>query len=430
MKRGVLGLVLISAVLVLTQRFHLAGAFLGNLASRSLILEWQTSNTSLTPFTCKQYVSRSAAESLLREALRWDSLNERIFLGIGRVAWLKGDCEGAESAWRQASLLAPHDEIIAFLIAKAQFARGDIEPALAFFDHIQYSEFFYQLGLQSEAAGQPQDAARWYEISFSITPARKYAQLLSAIYLNVKNDPEKALALWAELQQKTAPNEPDHWFAAGQAAEVRQDYGAALSAYQSGLQFARDQYETFLFCSQAAQNAERLKDISTARSLYEKALEAQPQLISSYLALSQLDLGQMRYEAALGWVERARKVDAASELPDYYAGLVDWQRGAKERAASAFERAHNRNPKNPLPSYYLALYAHDQHNLQQAIVYLQEAVSNQGGTMAGWLSLLTDWYIEAGNCKEALTTYMRVLEWEPENRLVQERLFELKEACP
>ena len=417
-------------VLIVAQGANITSVLFGNLASRLLIKEWQTAGASLTPFQCRQYLPHPTAGPLLREALRWNHLNGRALLGIGRVIWLSGDCAAAQVTWEKALSLAPHDAIAALLIADAQFTRGEVDPALTFFRDMKYSGLFYGLGQQAETTRHRQEAVRWYEIGFSIAPTRKYAQPLSAIYLNVTNEPEKATALWAELQRATALSDPDHWFAAGQAAEIQHDFSTALHAYENGLQLARDPCETFVFSSQAALNADHLGDLGEARSLYEKALEAQPRLISSYLALSQLELSQEQSETALAWLERAREIDPESELPDYYEGVIHWQRGAKEQALSAFQRAYSRNPKNPLPSYYLALYAYDQHNLQQAIAHLQDALSNYGGMMIGWLNLLTDWYMEAGKCQEALATYMRVLEWEPENHLIQEKLAGLTKACP
>ena len=270
---------------------------------------------------------------------------------------------------------------------------------------------------------------RWYEMSVELKHTRDSVQALAAKYLNVSNQPEEAQRLWLDFADRTPPDDPDYWWALGQAAEIQQDWSTALST-MIAYELQTHPYLLYLLYEQAGMISMQVPDYARSEAYLRQALSLRPEDLLTYLRLGELEQHQQHYEAARSWYRRAAGSDPASELPQYYLGLSYYGAGDKLRARQAFLEADQLNSRNASVKFYLGLSSYEAGELSSAISLLEQAITLYSGTPIGWLRMLVEWYLQAGRCPNALATAQRILEVQPDDVDIQALLQKTRETCP
>ena len=404
-------------------------AWMTNHGNTHLIREWRRRDERAALPRCAIWQRQSVSRPFFEQALRYDPVSERAMVGLGRATWLEGACRQAEELWQQALAHNSTDIAAQWEIANAQYASGDIKRAMARYKEFGSGSYFLLQGSRAEAIGDFSTAMRWYEMSVELKHTRDSVQALAAKYLNVSNQPEEAQRLWLDFADRTPSDDPDYWWALGQAAEIQQEWNQALEYYDRSMKLQAHPYLRYLLYEQAGMISMQVPDYARSEAYLRQALSLRPEDLLTYLRLGELEQHQQHYEAARSWYRRAAAIDPASELPQYYLGLSHYGAGDKVKARQAFLEADQLNPRNASVKFYLGLSAYEAGELSSAIDLLEQAITLYSGTPIGWMRMLVDWYLQAGRCPNALATAQRILEVQPDDAAIKGLLQRTQEVC-
>jgi len=399
-------------------------AWYNNLGSLALAREWQASHGEAELPACAEWVVRSLAVSPLDRALALDPHNERALLNAGRVAWLTGDCETAVSIW---SSLSSSDTIARLEAANALYALGREKEALALYRQIEGGAAYLQIRGEVAEDSQATDAAlTWYELAIKVLPGVATAQSLSTLYVE-SGQPDAAMAAWDRVVQATAEDDPDHWWALGQSAELAEDWRLAASAYGRGA----DQSDApCSFYQRQAASLEQLEEWDKAESVCWRALAVCSDLMWPYLRLGHLCRRQADYARALHWYRQAEILWPENIYPTYYIGISYYEQEDYDRAKTYFQRALVSVPRHLGSTYYLAWSLYQLGEKQSAVEMLSRAIDLHPRQPWDWAVWLGDWYLELGDPQKALSAYQQALEWNPRDENIQARIETVLKSVP
>ena len=371
-------------LLVRAPRLLAAGA--NNLAVRTLAREWPPIRPEAGPPRCERRLDVSAAAPTLALARRLDRNQQRVLLNRGRAAWLQGDCSGAREAWARAMAAAPGDRIAAFWLSLATFSKTGSSPPDLSADQ-EMAQYADTLGQQAGALDR-EAALSWYRFSLALSPGRQAAERLAARY-RAMGKAQEALDVWRWLAAVRPPEDADHWWALGQAAELERDWRQAAQVYGQGGKTAAEPYG--LWIRQAAMFV-RLGQVHEQEQAYHHAIEACPDCVAPYLSLGHLWRDQGQLQGALDWYREAARVAPGDPNPPYYQAQTLYERGEQAPATAA----------------------------------LAQAVDLHRGKPWQWAAQLGDWRQEQGDRQGALAAYHQALEWKPGDEAMEERISELQ----
>jgi len=393
-----------------------------NLAAQAVIPEWKKVSRELGLLRCKERLESSAAAQYTAAALRWHRDYERALVNQGKVAWLEGDCPGAQANWEQALWIVPEDATTAFWLFWASGADPDRLPESL--PAAALAEYAYKAGLRAEKAKVEDAAVAWYGLSLDLSPSREVADRLTRLYRQEERL-EEAVAAWQRVATNLSWEDPDHWWALGQMAELKQDWAAAADDYRQAAQLESDPHDSLIRQGLMFQNQ---REMAAAERAYQQALEARPDLIDSYMRLGHLARMQKNYGTALMWYRQVDAVQPTVAEPQHFQGLVFFEQRDFATARQYFEVASHRNPNSAGSFYYLALCMYEMGDKAQAIntmaqaieVYL--AVDYYAGQPWDWAVTLGDWFAEGGDILRAKAVYQQALDWRPGNEDIQRRM--------
>ena len=258
-------------LLLLSRAPRLLAAGANNLAVRALVAEWDVVRQEAGVPQCRKWLAKSAARRALTLALRGDPAHERALLNRGRAAWLAGECAEAEVSWERALVAAPGDRMAAFWLFWAVGADADRLPAgLAAGELARYASLAAQrIGTVDRGA-----AASWYELSLALASDRGAAGELAGLYRQIGRR-EEAVAEWQRMAAVWSPEDPEHWWAVGQAAELEEGWERAAWAYGQGAEIAPEPYG---FWMRQAGAFEHLQSPREEEGAYHRAIMACPKL--------------------------------------------------------------------------------------------------------------------------------------------------------
>ena len=414
-------IILFCLALLFAKTPELIAIGLNNIASNSLLTEWQSDNQSLGIPTCQKNLQTSSVKRLTRQALQYYPNYQRAWVSMGRVAWLVGDCDSAVNAFENALMITPNDVYSRLDLTSIYLVMGQEDKALTHYDEamLHYGDdYFYSQGQLAEARGEIDIALMWYEYSLVAEPSWQPAQAIVKIY-QYSGRTEDILTVWFELANATSEETPDHWWALGQVAEFHQHWQKAFTYYENGLELGGDAYD---FHWRMGSMAKQAGDLVNAEVHFLQAMEVSPYRLSPYLTLGRLAEDRGDYSTALDWYQRAGNLDPTSELPEYHRGAFFWRRGQRTAACEWFETAGQKNPGNAQVNYYLGRCAYEAGSLDRAITYMEAAVRLKKGQPWIWWLTLGDWYAKAGRLDDARKAYEQVLSWHLDDERALEML--------
>lgn len=381
--------------------FSLRLALWINLTSLSLFASWQDVATAIDLPTCKGTMSSSMSEKSLN--LLDDPVHDkRALVVMGRIAWLNGKCDQARDLWSQATALSPADVLALLLLGNAHYAGGNIEQAIRLYSMAGASKYLYERGVLADSQGVVAASTKWYELSAAVAPSLPAVETLHYRYI-VGGQPDKAVAIWQQLAGATNDSDPVHWRAIAEAAKLTEDWEVALQAYEQQSRLTDDAFSFYL---QAGYLLQQQQDYERAVDFFRRAAEVDPEDIEPYLAIGNLERKLGHYDLAVDWFERAGQIDPASELPEYSRGLVLRDQLRIAEAQQLFKSALAKNPRNSSVLYSLATGEVELGNVDQAIRYMEQAMTIVHGMAPwNWHLLLGNWYLEIGDCTNANRVY-------------------------
>ena len=414
--RKVVVLAAFAASVVLVRDARLSSAWYNNLGSLALSEEWSAVTEAPSVPRCQQWTPGPASAASVARALRLDPLNARARLNAGRVAWLTGDCEMALDAWSNSS---PADVIARLEWANGLYALGRKEEAVALYRQMNGAAgYFGWRGEQAEATPDSSVAREWYELSMAISPTLLTAHHLAQLHLE-SQDADAAWRVWRQVVEATGELEPDHWWALGQSAELREEWGAAAFAYERGAEEGGDPCSSL---ERQTASLERLEEWVEAEDLSRQALTLCPNEEWPYLRLGNLRRQQGDDAGALLWYKQAEARWPDDIYSKHSIGLSLYEQGDYEQAKAYFRRALAIEPCNVESIYYLGWCFYRSEDMEQAVVILSNAIELHGAKPWSWAVTLGDWQRERGAWEEAVTAYQQALAWRPGETTIQRRL--------
>lgn len=415
-----LPLLAVALLAVRAPRLLAAGA--NNLAARSLLAEWDLAREPVELPQCERRLETSSSASLLARALAWDPANARALLNRGRAAWLAGDCDAARASWQQALQAAPGDRMATLWLFWASGADANSLPGgLARRDLARYA---YHAGRQALSAESDEAGLAWLQLSMALAPERDAAGSLADYYRRA-GQPEQSAGAWHSLAAALPEDQPDHWWALGQAAEIASDWGQAAWAYRQGVDTAGD---PFVFWMAYAAALRRLERRAEAEAGYRQAIVVRPRNTLPYLCLGELRSAQDDPQGAVSWYQQARALDPAVN-PFYLVGSHYARQDRPEQARPWLEEAVQLEPHNPDANHLLAQTLYKLGDTAGAAAALEQAVAGRPGEQSWqWLVQLGDWRLELGDRPGALAAYRQALDLRPAEGGILRRIEQAEQA--
>jgi len=407
--------VVILLTLLLAGVPSLLAAGANNLASVVLMSEWQVVSQEVDFPRCRERLETSAAERYLSLALGWDPTHQRALLNRGRVAWLEGDCAEAEVNWERALLIAPQDQVAALWLFLTSGADAHTLPGCLAPDDLAL--YFYQAGRRAEANDAEDAALAWGELSLELSPDQHAADWLARLHQR-EGRKEEAIAVWQRVAAALPPEEPNHWWALGQAAELGQEWEQAVWAYGQGTVVAQEPYDFWMRQGGALEHLARQEE---AEGAYRQALVARPDLADAYVSLGNLRAFQDDYEGAVEWFMKAREVDPGVN-PFLSLGVIYYVHGNDTQAKVWLEAALRIAPEDVDSNLYLALTLDRMGEKAQAVTFLERSLAQAPRHRWRLVVELGDWKLALGDREGALAAYQRALEMMPEEGMIKQRI--------
>lgn len=415
------GWLLALLLLLISKAPRLLAAAANNAAARTLVLEWQVVVGETGVPACRRWMETSRATSALALALRLDETFLPAHVNEGRAAWLAGDCARAQAAWVEVLQEDPANEIAALWAFLA--SGGDVEVVPLAAQRQGLAIYAFQMGQRAQAEGVETQARHWYELSLDLHAGRQATAALAALYRRA-GDEQGAIRLWEELAVALPANDPDHWWALGQAAALAQEWEQAALAYRQGAALATAPWGFWVQEGIAWTSLQRWEE---AQAAYERVLQSRPDLATGYLQMGHLRRAQGDAEGALAWYQRAVTVSQGSADALYWEGVGHYLLQQYEQAEERFNQVLAANEEHVWAHYYLAQTLYQQGRTVEATEHLGQAVRLHPGRLWRWAVQLGDWRLEVGDREGALAAYRQALEWQPGEASVEERIERLGE---
>lgn len=411
-------LLILLGLLLLLKAPLLIAAGANNVASRILVLEWGSTSQQLGFPVCGEKLASSSSGQHTDIALHWHADYDRALVNRGREAWLEGDCSRAQISWEQAHQITPQDPIVAFWLFWLSSADEHALPSgLPTREIAQYARI---AGLRAENEGMGDVAIEWYSLSLRLNPSREVSSQLAGVYLQEQRLGEAA-AVWQQLAEATSQQDPEHWWALGQAAELAQDWELALQAYGEGVAVAEEPL-LFWFWIQQGRVLEHLQQWEQAKEAYAQAMGIRPADVKPYLSTAHLYYHIGNYQEALAWYQYAEIVAPEDFSSLYYQGIMNYLLGDYQATQAKLEQALQQAPDHVGANYYLAQVLHHSGEGRAAAILLARAVELSAEQPWQWAVQLGDWWLELGEREEALQAYRQALAWRPGEESIQMRM--------
>lgn len=395
------------ALTIANGRF-LVGAFYNNLGSIGL--------SRHLPATRPQALEASQAD--FERAISWSSSNASAYRSLGRVFYERGSFLAAVHVLEKALYLSPSDRWARFWLGNAYAAAGMEQPAIAAWRKAEARDYFYVGGARYLALGDAVKAESWLRRAVAIDPSSTGAHMLLAYILWGKGNREDALSFLNKVLDLEREGSAEWYFALGEKRRVSMDWDGAFDAYQKAVQLDPSSSKYWYRAGLALYRSGGT--IDEVMHFLGKAIETDPQNISTYLVVGDIYLAQANYSEAERWYLKVEEVSAESEYAPLFLGKSALARGALEDAHKHLTQALTRNRHNADVHYYLGLYYKAKGNLREAAAELETAVQLSPAT--GYYLGLAETYQQIGDYLKALRIYQRMLEIDPDNATAREQI--------
>lgn len=319
------------------------------------------------------------------EAVMWRKYTQGDPLSFGVMRWLAGDCVQALQVWKAIDESNGNDSTqkkeAEKALALGYAELGDWEQALEYLRKTDGADFARGVGNRAVRASDLEQAANWYRISFAIDANYDNAQRLVNT-LTPQGRQQEIVNTWQTLAARSPAGSRDSWLALAKAAEARDD------------------------CAEAP-------------SLYQKAVDLEPDFTPAIMSLA----GMLRhcgdFDGAFRSYRQVAELSPGNEYVLAHVGIVAYENDDFANANKFLQQSVAVQP-NALALDYLSRLAFDEGRIESAIRYMRNAVKI---TERGDFYLrLGDLLAVTGSTQEAKQAYRRSLELQPDNNPALERL--------
>ena len=394
-------LIVMAACLVVARGRALAATFMLNLGYTQVVRALPELE-GYSPPACGQGSAERVVFPGLLAALglshQWSPQDGRVWLALGRAAWLGGDCQAAFADWGEAAARSGDAAQWARIeIARGWYFLGERDRAVKLFKEAGAARYLFGWASYAAKSGQPALADDLYQLAFEVEPLYEIAQLWAFGYV-AANQPDEAAGVWRRVADLSTPDLAVHWIAVGETAEHDEDWGAARDAFERAISISGGSYPAYLRLGRALVH---LQDWPNATEAYRQALAIQPTASSeAYIALGNIEVEQGHYPAAMDWYDRAIQVlPRGDPWPNIAAGDAAVRFGDLPEAERRYQAALVESPGHFGALVALGQLYHREGRLAEAIDALEQA--NAPSPNCNVLSLLADSYRQIGDMERS-----------------------------
>lgn len=386
-------------------------------ALRALLPAWEPVRESLIPPSCADSPQRFPQAIFFQEAIASSRPDAQWMTHTGRALWLNGECEAAQHLWLQAAEAGYKEAWFELLTVGANVAwPKDVAPAL--------ETYAAWKGDAAKKAGLTEAALVWYRRAFDILPTRTSAQRVVGLS---SNDPAAQAEVWVALVQRTAENDPSHWWGIAKSAELNKAWGVAAAAYEEGARLSDKPYDFWMGAAAAWVN---LKAWPQAEAATRAAITARPDLTSPWLYLGHIFRWQKRWDEARAAYLEVQRIKPQEAYVPLYLGVLGYEMGDDLTARRYLLQALELKPQDPGAAYYLAQVSSREGKPDEAEQWMTQAVTwNAERKPYGWALQLGDWRLALGRCTLAREAYDLAREWGLKQETYDARLKTWAEQC-
>lgn len=386
-------------------------------ALRTLLLAWEPVRESLTPPVCPASSHNGPDAAFFLESLASSRSDVQWKTHTGRALWLNGECEAATQLWLQAAEGGYKEAWFELLTVGANATwPQDVAPAL--------ETYAVWKGDEAKKAGLLDATLVWYRRAFEVLPTRTSAQRVVGL---LQDDPTAQAEVWGSLVQRTAENDPSHWWGIAKSAEFNKAWGVAAAAYEEGARLSDKPYDFWMGAGAAWT---RIKAWSRAETAYRLAAEIRPDLTTPWLNLGHLLRQQKRWDEARAAYLEAQRIKPQEAYAPLYLGVLGYEMGDYLMARSYLMQVLELKSQDPSAAYYLAQVSYREEKLDEAEQWMTQAVAwNADRKPYGWALQLGDWRLQLGRCASARDAYDLALEWGLKQGTYDARLKTWAEQC-
>lgn len=261
---------------------------------------------------------------------------------------------------------------------RGRMPRSGLDPEL-------WAMYAYGFGWLAEEAQAIDCAVFSYELSLQLAPNHLTADRLTRLLLQEGRQVEAVVA-WDQTAAALPSDDPEHWWALGQAAELRQDWRQSAWAYGQGGRLSETTNPRIWM--RQGEVFRRFAQWEEAELAYHRALSIRADYYVPYFALGRVNYEQSRYSLALRWLGQSMVIRPAYLWNNYYIGQALHRMGKTDVGVAFLSNAVDLNPGQPWR----------------------------------WAVQLGDWRLALGDSVGALEAYQQALEWKPGETSIQERI--------
>ncbi len=254
-----------------------------------------------------------------------------------------------------------------------------------------------------------------------LTNKEPFSLFVKAQVLRAAGKPEEALPL-ALLAERNSYQSPSLYVLLGELYLQRKQYEQARLYLAKAQELAP--YDEYAFYYKG-RVAAAVGDTARALKNYQLALQQAPEFMESQRELSGVLVGQGKYDEAKTYITVAQKAAPKDAMLWYYKGVVLQAEQKQDSALQAFNKAVTLADTIPGAHYRLALQQHAVGNNEAALVHFQKAAAVYRNNPK-YLSTLANTYERAGQNRQALATYQRLLQVAPSYTYANQAIYRLK----
>lgn len=331
-------------------------------------------------------------------ALAWDPLNGQAYYNLGTLYHLWGDLPSAARAWSRAAALNAPDPSSRFALGQVLAALGAAPSALQEWQASGAALYFVNQGLLSASAGDHAGALRQYQQALAIAPDLVEGHYYLGRTLSALGEREQALAALESAAALEPPSSPRRYLLQAEVYTAREEWTAALAAYRRAVDLAPQDPVPHYRMGWVLDRA--LLDTQTASAHYERALQIDPDYVPARLALAALHEQRGDCDAVDRWLAPLLAIPARP--------------GPREVVIRQAEQAHRRLGRCLL----------DQGRDDEALSHLEQALALNPRSVDAHF-ILAQAYVQARRYRQAIESYLQILELQPDHAQAQQALEEL-----
>jgi len=341
------------------------------------------------------------------------SQNARLRLGLGELALVTGDLNGAQTEFERATTLAP--QMPEAWVARARLeierhawkdARAHVEKGLALDPDVPDGRLVHGLALWK--LGELEGAAKELEAARSAGPNSRLEVALAAVRFE-QGDSDTATALLTAVL-KAEPGNPEANFWMSRVHDKKGNYSLALESIRAALDRAPTRaayhHELGLILKDSGKSPEAVE-------AWRQAVKLDPGYADAWEAMGDAFLDANRVKDAIPAFEAALKADPGRSRVLGKIGDAHFQAAKWTQAIASYQSALKVDPKLTGLYYRLGRAYSELGQYDKAIGFYQRALSATPDNAQAWYHLGYAWK-ERGRKKEAVNAFQQYLAKAPD----------------